>query len=106
MATTEIREFAAQARSIESAARVELSTLLGESVPLLTSRVRLAQKVAVDCRRDGMLVHEYRKAADAAPPWYKSLGQREQKRFSTAATGLADDYRCLTTELLTRLVAA
>jgi chromosome partitioning protein len=76
-------------------------------VHVFSTIIRAAQNVAVDCRERGMLVHEYELDAASAPPWYKVSPEEraKQRGYSSAATGLADDYQSLVAEILERFVA-
>jgi chromosome partitioning protein len=77
--------------------RARLADILGEGIPVFDPTIRLAQAAAVHCREQGLLAHEYETAAVNAAPWYQ---RREQKRFSSAAAGLAEDYSRLTEAIL------
>lgn len=91
------------ATNVKRTVRNTLRSLLGEQIIVFDSTIRFAQAAAVDCRRDGRLAHEYEKAALSADPWWKATAKGES--FSSAATGLADDYQQLTNEILAALTA-
>jgi len=92
------------ATNVKRTVRNTLRSLLGEQIRVFDSTIRFAQAAAVDCRRDGRLVHEYEQAALNAEPWWRATAKGES--FSRAATGLADDYQQLTNEILAALAAA
>ncbi len=92
------------ARDIRRAARHRLSDLLDRPAPVLMATIRLAQKVAVDCRAAGQLVMEYEAAAAGADSPHGWRTRRDRREYSSAASGLASDYQELTDELLERLV--
>lgn len=92
------------ATAVKRAVRATLAELLGATVKVLDTTVRFAQAAAVDCRRDGRLAHEYEQAAQAAEPWWKNTAKGQS--FSSAATGLADDYQQLTNEILAAFTGA
>jgi len=86
----------------------KLDALGSGKIHVFDSVIRSAQKIAVECRDGGLLVHEYeRAAADAAanePKWFELAPneRRERKSYSTAAGGLALDYQSLVQEVLQR----
>lgn len=86
------------ATNVRRFVRSTLQSLLGSHVTVFDSTIRFAQAAAVDCRRDGRLAHEYEQAALLAAPWWKRTA--EQPTFSSAAAKLAEDYQCLTNEIL------
>ena len=74
----------------------------------MKSIIRRAERAAYDMRRSGILAHEYRAQADEAAK--VSIAERirksragESTHISTAATGLAEDYAKLVTEILLSL---
>ena len=85
----------------------ELEKLLHGKWPIFESTIRLAQRAAVDCRREGKLAHEYEQVAEE---WKagKSIAERildrksgkAVKAYSSAAGGLAEDYQRLAEEVL------
>lgn len=97
------------ASAIRDTMRSELSAALGDIAPVFDSVIRHSSRSAFDTRRNGELVHEYERVAES------SKGQRlsalregggralaQLRRFSTSATGLADDYASLTEEIVER----
>ena len=90
-----------QSTAIVRDTRSRLTEILGESIPVFDPTIRLAQAAAVHCRDRGLLAHEYEQAATTATPWY----QRRKTgigapAFSSAASGLAEDYQRLTEAIL------
>lgn len=85
----------------------QLHGLVRDKVHVFEQVVRAAQSVAVDCRERGLLVHEYETAASSATPWYKVSREdrAKQRGFSSAASGLAEDYQNLVGEILERFVS-
>lgn len=86
----------------------KLDALGNGKVHVFDSVIRSSQKIAVECRESGLLVHEYEvEAADAAanaPKWFQlsSAERKKRKSFSSAAGGLARDYEALVQEILER----
>lgn len=90
-----------QSTAIVRDTRGRLTEILGESIPVFDPTIRLAQAAAVHCRDRGLLAHEYESAAGNAIPWYKLRGEKSQgQKFSSAASGLAEDYQRLTEAIL------
>ncbi len=95
-----------QARALARETRLELAELLGPGITIFDTTIRDAPRAAVDCRRLGVLAHEYETAALNAPKWWttrKKDGNTE--RYSEAATGLASDYQNLAKAVLARYTA-
>jgi chromosome partitioning protein len=84
---------------IRRRARAVLAELLAGGVEVFETSIRFAQAAAVDCRRRGLLVHEYEQAALDAEPWYRNK-QSVGESYSSATAGLAADYQSLTDEIL------
>lgn len=86
----------------------KLEVLGSGQIHVFESVIRAAQKIAVECRESGLLVHEYEQAADDAklngPKWFQlsAADRKKRKSFSTAAGGLAEDYQSLVQEILVR----
>jgi chromosome partitioning protein len=90
-----------QSTAIVRDTRTRLTEILGESIPVFDPTIRLAQAAAVHCRDRGLLAHEYESAAATATPWYKLRAEKGQgQKFSSAASGLAEDYQRLTEAIL------
>jgi cellulose biosynthesis protein BcsQ len=89
-----------QSTAIVRDTRARLADILGETIPVFDPTIRNAQAAAVHCRDRGLLAHEYESAAGAALPWYKLRGEKKTPRFSSAASGLAEDYQRLTEAIL------
>jgi chromosome partitioning protein len=90
-----------QSTAIVRDTRSRLTEILGESIPVFDPTIRLAQAAAVHCRDRGLLAHEYESAAATATPWYKLRAEEGQgQKFSSAASGLAEDYQRLTEAIL------
>jgi cellulose biosynthesis protein BcsQ len=89
---------------VEARARADLEQLLGADVTVFSQTVR--QAAAVACRGSGRTATEYAQAATEALPWYtaKAAGA-PVRRYSSAAAGLAADYRSLAGEVLGALAA-
>jgi len=94
-------------KKLKAETEAELEKLLQGKWPIFESTIRLAQRAAVDCRREGKLAHEYEEIAEA---WKagKSISERIKDRkagktvkaYSSAAGGLAEDYQMLANEVL------
>jgi len=94
-------------KKLKAETEQELEKLLQGKWPIFESTIRLAQRAAVDCRREGKLAHEYEQIAEA---WKagKSISERIKDRkagknvkaYSSAAGGLAEDYQLLADEIL------
>ena len=93
-----------QSTRLRSDTKEKLASIAGDQIHLFDTVIRSSQKIAVECRDNGVLAHEYEAEAATAPKWYQlSTTERKQKRsFSTAATGLAGDYEQLVDEILQR----
>jgi chromosome partitioning protein len=76
------------ARAVQRRLRHTLFDLLAGDVPVFFNSIRFAQAAATDCRRRGLLEHEYETAAHQAGGWWT---QPDGERYSTAAAGLADE---------------
>ena len=87
-------------------ARKELAAMLGDTIPVFTTAIRDAKKIAVDCRQRGDLAIEYEDAAANAKPWWKlrADGDTAAQTFSSAAANLAEDYRRLAEEVFGRFL--
>lgn len=97
-----------QSTRLRSETLKKLDALGNGKVHVFDTVVRSSQKIAVECRESGLLVHEYeREAATAAanaPKWFQlsSAERKQRKSFSSAADGLARDYQSLVQEILER----
>lgn len=86
----------------------KLEQLGGGKIHVFNTVIRSSQKIAVECRESGLLVHEYEQeaaqAASSAPKWFQlSVSERKKRKsFSSAAGGLAKDYEALVEEILQR----
>src|SRR5690606_6640225 len=86
------------AKSIHRQVRERVAALFGgeESSPLFTQFIRHAEKVAVDSRKHGLLVHELKELAEQQPGYWQAKAAGVQRiEMSTAIQGLADDYQKL-----------
>lgn len=97
-----------QSTRLRSDTLAKLDGLGGGQIHVFDTVIRASQKIAVECRESGLLVHEYEQAADEAkqnsPKWFQMSASERKKRksFSTAAAGLAQDYQSLVQEILLR----
>ena len=92
------------ASAVERRARVDLEVLLGDQVTVFERTIRFAQAAAVACRGSGLLADEYAARAASATPWYRARAEGQPiERYSSAAAGLAEDYRLLADEVLVEL---
>ena len=97
-----------QSTRLRSDTLEKLEDLGNGKIHVFDSVIRSSQKIAVECREAGLLVHEYeQQAAEAkatAPKWFQlSAAERKQRKsYSTAAGGLARDYEALVQEILQR----
>ena len=88
----------------------ELEAALGDSPPVFRTSIRHSQRAAYDMRAEGLVACEYAAAArsDRSDRFAALRANPELLRTapparSSAAAGLADDYRRLTGEVLARL---
>ena len=88
----------------------ELEAALGESPPVFEASIRHSQRAAYDMRAEGLVACEYAVAAQADRAERLATLRADPDRLkaapparSSAAAGLADDYRRLAHEVLTRL---
>ena len=89
---------------VERRARADLDALLGDKVKVFDHTIRFAQAAAVACRSNGLLAEEYAARAVAATPWYRAKAESQPvERYSSAAAGLASDYRLVVDEILAEL---
>lgn len=92
------------ASAVERRARTDLEVMLGGQVKVFEHLVRFAQAAAVACRGSGLLADEYAARAASATPWYRARAEGQPvERYSSAAAGLAEDYRQLAGEVLGEL---
>ena len=91
----------ASARSVDRRIRADLAGLLGANARVFEPSVRFAKQAAIDLRERGWSVGEYEERAAAARPWYEAKrAGAAAERFSSAASGLAEDYQRLTDAVL------
>jgi chromosome partitioning protein len=97
-----------RSRRVHAEVRGAVEAAFGGHSPLFTTAIRHAERSAQDARRLGRLAHELELEVAAQPAWWASLraGTTAAPRLSTAAAGVAGDYRDLGVELLTVLRAA
>ncbi|HEY2191946.1 MAG TPA: ParA family protein [Actinomycetospora sp.] len=97
-----------RSRRVHAEVRGAVEAAFGGHSPLFTTAIRHAERSAQDARRLGRLAHELELEVAAQPAWWASLraGTSAAPRLSTAAAGVAGDYRDLGVELLTVLRAA
>lgn len=103
-------DFSMQGSAIRREVRRSLMQDLNGIAPVYRSFIRRSDRSAVDMRRSGLLAHEY--ATEAATQRQAvSVSQRIKaaragtpvRSYSTAAEGLAEDYRKLAGEILLSL---
>lgn len=93
----------AGASSLEREIRAELAETFPPNTKIFSPTIRYAKKAAIDVRKRGIQPDEYEVLKDAAErevPWYRTFKKTNVPRYSTAATGLADDYQRLVTAIL------
>lgn len=96
-----------QSTAIRADMKATLATELGEVAPVFDTVIRTSERSAFDMRKWGLLAHEYHERASAA---LADVGERiaaqrlgsAVERFSRSSSGLADDYRNLSIEILNR----
>jgi cellulose biosynthesis protein BcsQ len=93
-------DFGTKDRRMLADTRAELERDLDGVAPVFDTFVRNSRRAPGDMRDQGLLAYEYERAAQTATPWYKD---RAGPRFSSSATGLAEDYQRLTEEMLTAI---
>lgn len=108
---TVLGPIATSATRLREDTATRLQGVAGGRVHVFNQVIRFAQAAAVGCRNEGLLVHEYERAAveaaGAAPAWYKLSKEerRRRKTWSSAASGLAEDYARLVEEILGRFTS-
>lgn len=80
--------------------RAELERDLDGAAPVFDAFIRNSRRAPGDMREQGLLAYEYEGAAAKATPWYQD---RDGPRFSSSASGLAEDYQRLTAEVLSAI---
>jgi cellulose biosynthesis protein BcsQ len=90
-------DFGTKDRRMLAETRAELERDLDGVAPVFNTFIRNSRRAPGDMRDQGLLAYEYERAAQTATPWYKD---RAGPRFSSSATGLAEDYQRLTEEML------
>lgn len=92
------------ATAIHKKVRTSVAELFGgeDKSPLFQQHIRHAEKVAVDCREMGMLVHELKEFSEKQPTYWqaRAAGANAPRKMSAALDGLAEDYLKLAKELL------
>ena len=88
-------DFAAQDTRLVAEVRTMLEERLSRIAPVFGGYVREARRASTEMRRLGMLAHEYEEASKAPGG----------ARLQGSVSGLADDYRRLTAEILSAYVA-
>ena len=88
-------DFAAQDTRLLAEARTMLEERLSSIAPVFGGYVRQARRASTEMRRLGMLAHEYEEATESP----------DGPRLPGAVSGLADDYRHLTAEILDTYLA-
>ncbi|KAB2337899.1 ParA family protein [Actinomadura rudentiformis] len=91
------------AKAIHGKVRKSVADLFGgeDKSPLFQQHIRHAERVAVDCREMGMLVHELKDFAEQQPNyWTAKRSGLNPRPMSAALDGLATDYLNLAKELL------
>ena len=98
---------ATSAHAIRADLRKTVEADLGGIAPVFESFIRRSERSAYDMRRFGMLAHEYAARAEEVLRTTSVRTRIEASRrgdaasrFSTAARGLADDYRNLAREVV------
>lgn len=84
-------------------ARTALEELLGDIAPVLQTTIRHSRRAARDLRRLGRTCAEYEHTALTSPRW---IDDPTAPVYSSAATGLADDYQQLADEVLAAIAGA
>lgn len=104
---------AKQASVVQRAVRTEIEEVLGNPGLVFDTTIRTAPAIARACRDEGLLTHEYEAlAAEAAANrksyWKMTKEERERdkeaRKFSSAAGGLAEDWQSLVEEIMGRYV--
>lgn len=103
-------DFSQQGAAIRREVRRTLSADLDGIAPVYRSFIRRSEKSAVDMRRAGLLAQEYadeaatqRKHVSVSEKIKAARAGRPMRTYSTAADGLAEDYRKLAGEILLSL---
>ncbi|MDH3308270.1 MAG: hypothetical protein OEO77_12215, partial [Acidimicrobiia bacterium] len=103
-------DFSTAGKVIRSEVRKQLAEELGDAAPVMRAVIRKSERGAYDMRKVGLLAHEYQaRAIDAAARTsiaeriMRSKSGQHVERYSSAAEGLADDYKRLASELLLSL---
>jgi chromosome partitioning protein len=88
-------------RAIVRDIRQELDAILEGKVRVFDTTIRFAKAAALGYRDRGLLANEYEVEASKALPWYKARSLAHPvERYSSASSGLAEDYQQLAEEIL------
>lgn len=91
---------------IDRRIRADLRSLLGDDATIFSPSIRFSKQAAIDVRERGVVPSEYevlKRESEQNTPWYVALRNKGSvERFSSAASGLAEDYQRLTEAILGR----
>lgn len=96
---------AAAGSQIQARARAHLGDLIGDPSLVCNTVVRHSALVAEQCREYGMLSTEYAISGETSPI-HSPRNTQPRERVSTAAQGVAEDWRRLVAEVLGRFLSA
>lgn len=94
-------------RRIKDDARAHIAEALGADDVVFSATIRHSEATAHAARERGKLAHEVDEEASKGPAWWQI--RRGEAAASTAprtASGVADDYQALATEIVSRISAA
>lgn len=95
------------AKAIHAEVRRSVAETFGGDSPLFQTTIRYAERIARDCRREGLLAHELEEAAKDQLEWWKMLREGQKvNRISSTAASVSADYQALAVEVLGTLSAA
>lgn len=97
------------ARRVSDTAREAIAADVGDPHAVLTATIRHVEAAAQETRERGLLVHELEEAVMAGPKWWELRRSKTADRGGPrvrSATGLAEDFQALGSELVARLTAA
>ena len=92
------------ASRVRAGAIADITSVLGDTAPLLTTVIRSSDAVARECRAEGILAHELAERLEGVEPFWLALRDgHTPQRVPGSAPALADDYVHVTEQVLQRL---
>lgn len=96
------------ARRVSETARAAIASDVGDPRVVLASTIRHVEAAAQETRERGLLVHELEEAVLAGPKWWELRRSKLEDGGPRvrSATGLAEDFQALGSELIARITHA